>query len=225
MAVIEGVCRERGVKFIRVGSDVTWRREAFSSEGQSFQVKGLRGKYSLTLPLLGEYQLENAATAVAAVEILAERGVAASAKNIASGLAQVHWPGRLQVLRRKPWFIVDCAHNAYSAKRLVEALEAYFDFERAVLILGVSSDKDIRGMVAEFAPLFRIVMVTSTHHPRALEPIRLATEFSNRGIRAEVVENVASAVELALGKAKAGDLICATGSIFIVAEVMEYLPL
>jgi folylpolyglutamate synthase/dihydropteroate synthase len=68
-------------------------------------------------------------------------------------------------------------------------------------------------------------MVTSTHHPRALEPIRLATEFSNRGIRAEVVENAASAVELALGKAKAGDLICATGSIFIVAEVMEYLKL
>ncbi len=223
MAVIEGVCRERGVKLVKVGSDVTWRRKAFSSEGQSFQVKGLRGKYNLTLPLLGEYQLENAATAVAAVEVLAERGVVVGAEGIASGLAQVHWPGRLQVLRRKPWFIVDCAHNAYSAKRLAEALRAYFDFERAVLILGVSSDKDIRGMVAELAPLFPIVMVTSTHHPRALEPIRLAAEFSKRGIRAEVVENVASVVELALGKAKAGDLICATGSIFIVAEVMEYL--
>jgi dihydrofolate synthase/folylpolyglutamate synthase len=225
MAVIEGVCRERGVKFVRVGSDVTWRRKAFSSEGQSFQVKGLRGEYSLTLPLLGEYQLENAATALAAVEILVERGVVVGAKNIASGLAQVHWPGRLQVLRRKPWFIVDCAHNAYSAKRLAEALGAYFNFERAVLILGASSDKDIRGMVAELAPLFPIVMVTSTHHPRALEPVQLAAEFSKRGIRAEVAENVASAVELALARAKAGDLICATGSIFIVAEVMEYLPL
>ena len=223
MAVIEGVCRERGVGLVKVGSDVSWRRKAFSSEGQSFQVKGLRGEYSLTLPLLGEYQLENAATALAVVEVLAERGVAVEAKDIASGLAQVRWPGRLQVLRRQPWFIVDCAHNAYSAKRLAEALGEYFDFERAVLILGTSSDKDIGGMVAELAPLSPIVMVTSTHHPRALEPAKLAAEFSKRGIRVEVAENVASAVEMALARAKAGDLICATGSIFIVAEVMAYL--
>ena len=223
MAVIEGVCRERGAKFVRVGSDVTWKRRAFSSEGQSFQLKGLREKYNLNLPLLGEYQLENAATAVAAVEMLGERGVVVSAEAITSGLAQVHWPGRLQVLKRKPWFIVDCAHNAYSAKRLAEALKQHFDFEQAVLILGVSSDKDIEGMVAELAPLFPIVMVTSTHHPRALEPARLAAEFSKRGVTPEVVENVASAVELALARAKAGDLICATGSIFVVAEVMEYL--
>lgn len=224
-AVIEGVCRERGARFIRVGSDVTWRRGVFGSQGQSFQVKGLRGEYNLSLPLLGEYQLENAATAVAAVEVLAERGVVVSAENITSGLARVRWPGRLQVLRRKPWFIVDCAHNAYSAKRLVEALREYFEFERAVLILGVSSDKDFGGMVAELAPLFRIVMVTATHHPRALEPARLAAEFSKQGVTPEVAENVASAVDRALGKAESGDLICATGSIFVVAETMEYLAI
>jgi dihydrofolate synthase/folylpolyglutamate synthase len=221
MMVIEGVCRERGVKLVRVGREVTWKRGAFSGEGQSFQVKGLKGEYNLTFPLLGEYQLENAATAVATVEVLGERGV--SAESIAAGLAGVRWPGRLQVLRRKPWFIVDCAHNAYSAKRLVEALKQYFGFERAVLILGVSSDKDVKGMVAELAPLFKAVIVTATHHPRALEPARLAAEFSKQGIRAEVAENVASAVEMAVARAKEGDLICATGSIFVVAEAMEYL--
>jgi dihydrofolate synthase/folylpolyglutamate synthase len=221
MAVIEGVCRERGVKLVRVGRDITWKRGGFSGEGQSFQVKGLKGEYNLTLPLLGEYQLENAAAAVAAVEVLGERGV--SAESIAAGLAGVRWPGRLQVLRRKPWFIIDCAHNAYSAKRLVEALKQYFEFERAVLILGVSADKDVKGMVAELAPLFKVVMVTATHHPRALEPAKLAAEFSKHGIVPEIAENVASAVKLALARAKEGDLICATGSIFVVAEAMEYL--
>jgi dihydrofolate synthase/folylpolyglutamate synthase len=222
-AVIEGVCRERGVKLVKVGSDVTWRRGAFSSEGQSFKLNGIKGKYNLSLPLLGGYQLENAATAVAAVEILAEWGVVVSVESIASGLAQVHWPGRLQVLKQKPWFIVDCAHNAYSAKRLAEALREYFDFDRAVLILGVSSDKDIAGIVAELVPLSSIVIVTCTHHPRALESARLAAEFSKRGITPEVVGDVTSAVDLALARAKPEDLICATGSIFVVAEVMEYL--
>jgi len=219
IAVIEGVCRERGVKLVKVGRDVTWKRGSFSGEGQSFQVKGLKGEYNLTLPLLGEYQLENAATAVAAVEVLGERR-SVSAESIAAGLAGVSWPGRLQVLRRKPWFIVDCAHNAYSAKRLVEALRQYFEFEQAVLILGVSADKDISGIVAELAPLFKVVLVTAAHHPRALEPARLAAEFSKVGIRAEVAKNVASAVEMARARAKEGDLICATGSIFVVAEAL-----
>jgi dihydrofolate synthase/folylpolyglutamate synthase len=223
MSVIERVCRERGVKLIRVGRDVTWRWGAFSSEGQSFQVKGLQKEYNLNLPLLGEYQLENAAAAVAAVEVLAEQGTTVSAESIAAGLAGVRWPGRLQVLRRKPWFIVDSAHNAYSAKRLVEALKQYFGFERAILILGVSSDKDVKGMVAELYPLFKVVIVTAAHHPRALEPAKLAAEFSKVGIKAEVAENVASAVELALARAQKGDLICATGSIFVVAEASEYL--
>jgi dihydrofolate synthase/folylpolyglutamate synthase len=224
MTVIEGVCRERGARLVRVGSDVTWRRKAFGSERQSFQLEGLAGKYDLSLPLLGEYQLENAATAVAAVEILAERGVVVGAEAVTSGLEQVHWPGRLQVLRRKPWFIVDCAHNAYSAKRLAEALKQYFKFKRAVLILGVSSDKDVGGIVDGLASLSSIAIVTSTHHPRALEPASLAAQFSERGITPEVTENVVSAVDLALARARPEDLICATGSIFVVAEVMEYLP-
>jgi dihydrofolate synthase/folylpolyglutamate synthase len=223
MAVLEGVCRERGVRLVKVGSDVTWGRGAFSREGQSFQLKGLKGNYSLRLPLLGEHQLENAATAVAAVEILGDLGIKVSPKSIAAGLAGVHWPGRLQALRRKPWFIVDCAHNAYSAKRLAQALKQYFDFERLVLILGVSSDKDVAGMVAELAPLSSIVIATSAHHPRALEPKSLAAEFIKCGIKPQVAGNVTSAVDLALARAKPEDLICATGSIFVVAEVIEYL--
>ncbi len=224
MAVIEGVCREQAARLVKVGSDVTWERRAFSNEGQSFQLKGLKGEYSLSLLLLGEYQLENAATAVTAVEVLAEWGVVVGAENIASGLMQVRWLGRLQVLRQEPWFIVDCAHNAYSVKRLAEALRQYFDFERAIIILGVSSDKDINGIVAELMPLSSTVIVTSTHHPRALEPAKLAAEFSKRGITPEVVGDVTSAVDLALARARPEDLICATGSIFVVAEVMEYLP-
>jgi len=223
MEVIEGICCERGTRLVRVGSEVTWHRKAFSPEGQSFELKGMTGEYDLNIPLLGEHQLENAATAVATVEVLVELGAKVSPESIATGLGQVHWPGRLQILRREPWVIVDGAHNADSSRKLVETLKRYFDFERAVLILGVSSDKNIAGMAAELASLPDAVIVTRSHHPRAVEPARLASEFSKRGIISEVAENVASAVELALNKAMPGDLICATGSLFIVAEVMEYM--
>jgi len=157
------------------------------------------------------------------VEVLSNLGANMSPVSIASGLRQAHWPGRLQILQREPWVIVDGAHNADSSRKLVEALERYFDFDRVLLILGVSSDKNIAGIVAELASLPDAVIVTHSHHPRAVEPARLAGEFSKWGITPEVAENVASAVELALSKAMPGDLICATGSLFIVAEVMEYM--
>ncbi len=220
MEVIEMTCRERGARLVKVDKNA-WHRKAFSPEGQSFELSGSLRKYDLTVPLLGEYQMENAAIAVAAIEVLIESGAEVSVESIAEGLAQVRWPGRLQILRREPWVVVDGAHNAYSARKLVEALKQYFDFERAILIVGASSDKDVAGMVAELASLGGEVVVTGSRHPRAVAPAALADEFSKRGIAAEIAGNVASAVELALGKAAPGDLICATGSIFVIAEVME----
>jgi len=223
MEVIERVCRERGVKLIRVGGEVTWQRRGFSPEGQSFQLKGLAGEYNLSLPLLGEHQLENAATAVAVVEVLEEGGAKVSSENIAEGLAKVRWPGRLQILQREPWVIVDGAHNGDSARRLVRALKQYFNFGRTVLIFGASSDKNIASMVSELASFPDTVIVTHSRHPRAVETTRLVSEFARAGIIPEVAENVASAVALALAKAKPTDLVCATGSLFVVAEVMEYM--
>ncbi|GAI94734.1 unnamed protein product [marine sediment metagenome] len=78
-------------------------------------------------------------------------------------------------------------------------------------------------MIAELASLPDLVIVTHSRHPRAVEPATLVSEFSKLGVVSEVTENVASAVELALTRATPGDLICATGSLFIVAEVMEYM--
>jgi dihydrofolate synthase/folylpolyglutamate synthase len=221
MEVIAGTCRERGVRLVRVGTEVTWHKIGFSPEGQAFHLKGLEREYDLSIPLLGEHQLENAATAVAAVEVLAGRGASVSPESIAAGLEQVHWPGRLQVLRREPWVIIDGAHNAYSVRRLAEALRQYFNFERVILVLGVSSDKDVAAIVDEAASLTGEVIVVSSRHPRAVKPAVLVNEFSRWGIIPQVAAGVASAMELALARAAPGDLICAAGSVFVIAEVME----
>ncbi|MBI2979467.1 MAG: hypothetical protein HYY41_01330 [Chloroflexi bacterium] len=220
-AVIEQTCRNRQAKLVRVGSDVTWQSLGFDANQQSLRVKGRLGSYQLSIPLLGQHQMDNAATAVAALEVLVERGFAISGESIAKGLAQVNWPGRLQVLGRHPLLVVDGAHNPYSAGKLRQALEQYFKFDRAILIIGVSSDKDLAGMVSELSPLFDEVIATHSIHPRALATASIVAEFHRQGVAARATEDISSALPLALTLAGENDLICVTGSLFVVAGAIE----
>ena len=219
--VIEEACLNRGAELIRVGSDVTWRSLGFDSDRQSLQVKGRLNDYKLSIPLLGQYQLENAAVAVAALEVLAEKGFKISRDSIVNGLAKVNWPGRLQILSRHPLLVVDGAHNPDSAQKLKQSLEQYFNFDRAILVIGVSCDKDIAGIVSELAPLFGKVIVTRSRHPRAMAPPPIVAEFTRHGAEVEVAEDVSTALTLALGMAGARDLVCVAGSLFVVGEAIE----
>ena len=221
MEVIERVCREKQAPLVKSGRDVTWRRLGFDGTGQDFQVKGRLGDYDLRIPLLGAHQLENAASAVAAAEILSEEGAKIKSTDIVAGLAKVDWPGRLQVLRRAPWLVVDGAHNTYSMQRLGEALREYFVSKKLTLILGFSGDKDIRGMVAEAVKMTGNVILVASRHPRSVQAALLVEEFRQHGVEPRVTEGVGEAVKLALSGAGPDDLICAAGSIFVIAEVME----
>ena len=219
--VIEETCFSYGVELVKVGSDVTWQGLSSNLSRQLLQVKGRLDSYELSIPLLGDYQLGNAATAVAALEVLAGRGFNISKDSIISGLAQVGWPGRFQILSHHPLLIVDGAHNPDSAQRLKQSLEQYLDFDRAILVMGVSSDKDIAGIVSELAPLFDKVIITRSRHPRAMSLPLLKAEFRRHGVEAQAVEAVSEALSLALAQAGARDLICIAGSLFVVGEAIE----
>ena len=221
--MIAEVCGEKRARLVAVGRDVTWQKIAADISGQSLRVRGLLDSYDLAIPLLGEHQLENAATAVAALEALASCGVTIPAESIVGGLAEVRWPGRLEILSHEPLFLVDGAHNADSARRLKEAIKQYFDFQRLVLIIGVSSDKDIAGIAGELAPLSTVAIATRSRHPRALAPSLLLEELLKHGAYTELTESVAAATRRALALAEPRDLICATGSLFIAAEAIEFV--
>jgi len=220
-AVIEEACRERGSRLITVGKDIAWYRGRFSDSEQSFRFKGVRSEYDLSIPLVGEHQIDNAAVAVGCLEVLAATRPDIS-RAIPEGLSQVCWPGRLQVLHRDPLFVVDGAHNAYSVRKLGEALKHYFRFEHLILLVGVSGDKNVAGIGAEASRIASRVIVTRSRHPRAADAHVLAAEFSKHGCVPEIAEDTPSAAALAFAGAKAPDLICATGSLFIVSEAMEY---
>jgi dihydrofolate synthase/folylpolyglutamate synthase len=219
--VIRQTCRERGAQLLNVGKDVTWEGLSFDLDGQRLRVQGRRDIYELTIPLLGEHQLENAAVAVAALEVLADKGFNIAKESVVKGLKQVNWPGRFQLLSRCPLLIVDGAHNIGAARQMKQSIRQYFDFERAILVMGTSQDKDIASLVSELFPLFDQVMVTRSRHPRAMAPALLAAEFARHGVKAEVVPDVASALSRALALAGERDLVCVAGSLFVVGEAME----
>ena len=221
MEVIEKVCREKEVRLVKAGSDITWQKGEFTEGVQAFKVKGLNGEYYLQMPLLGEYQMENAAVAVAVVEVLAEKGATEVTKeSIINGLSRVSCPGRLQVLRREPWLVVDEAHNAYSMQKLGEALKEYFEYGKLTLILGFGWDKEVDGMVAEAAKISDDIILVASGHPKAVKTEVLKEKFNEYGISARTVESIPTGVKLALAQAGKNDLICAAGSIFVIAEVL-----
>jgi len=221
-SVIIDICREKEAKVVQVGKDIIWHKTGGDLHHQSLVVEGRMNKYHVNIPLLGDFQLENAAAAVAALEILASAGFAISAADIAQGLARVKWPGRFQILQKHPTVLVDGAHNVASMKGLVSNIKNYFNYKRIFLVFGTSCDKDIAGIINELVDLSPQVIVTQTEHSRAAPLSTLAAEFTKRGIEPENRETVTEAISRALSLADRTDIICVTGSLFVVAESLDY---
>ena len=119
------------------------------------------------------------------------------------GLAAVRWPGRLQVLRERPWLVVDGAHNGDSAARLAEALGECFAAGRRHLVFGTSVGKDVARMLDALLPLVSTVTLTRSHHERSVPLPDLANALATRGAEAIIVPKVREAIERALDGATA----------------------
>ena len=219
LAVIVEQCRSSGSELVLAGKDITWKRLGGDLNGQTFTVKGRNGNYQLRIPLLGDHQMENAGLAVAAVEALNQRGLHITRSHIERGLGSVTWPARLQVLNQAPLIIIDGAHNAYSMKALAESIKKYFPYKKLQIIFGSSGDKDIDGMAQVLAGLAGQVIVTSSHHPRAANAEQLARIFRQHSISVDIKHDAREALSAALASSGEDDMVLATGSLFLAAEV------
>ena len=251
MAVIESVAFDRGADLIKVGEDIDWVKKNISPEGQSAEVRGRRGKYDLWTPLLGEHQFENLTVAIGVLEVLMEQGIEISSQAIKEGAQSVRWPCRMEVLSRSPLIICDGAHNPHSVAALCGTLPEYFDYSKAVLIVGVSEDKDLPSIVevlASFLYSIRqdrganneqyfeytrdegpLIIATRSRHPRAIAPATLVEAFRSYDLEALSVNDMGEALGLAQRRAgKHGHdspetLVLVTGSLFVAAEAREVL--
>lgn len=177
--------------------------------------------FRLSTPLLGAHQIENAATAYAALDLFRMSGVPVSAEAICQGFEQVAWPGRFEILQQDPPVVVDSAHNRDSALRLRLALDDYFPQKEILLVFGASEDKDIQGMFHELMPRVRQVIATRSFHPRAIEPetlVRIAHQFARP---CKIVPDVADALEEALHLSGKDTLVLVAGSLFVAAGARE----
>ena len=220
-SAIDRVCRRLRVHPIQVGRDVTWEAGAAEAGGQSLLVQGRLGRYQLRIPLLGTHQLENAATAVAALEVLREQGHVIPDEALQQGFASVSWPCRMEVLSCAPVIVADGAHNVYSVEALLDSLPRYFKYRRLLLIVGFSWDKNVKEMVKRFSRADPLVFATGSRHPRSMAPGAVAALFRELGTPTVEVPTPKEALASALDEAGEDDLVLATGSLFVAAEVRE----
>ncbi len=222
LASILDACHRHSVDPVLVGRDVTWEPGGVSCGRQQFSVNGLMGSYDLDTPLLGEFQMENAATAVAAVEAMCRaQGFEMSPELMSLGFSRVSWPCRMEVVGHEPTVVVDGAHNDYSVDCLLDSLPDYFKFDRLVVIAGFSRDKNVEAMSASLSPAADLVVACQARHPRAMNAAELADLLLAKGARAEIADSPTQALEHARKMAGPQGMVLATGSLFLAAEIRE----
>jgi folylpolyglutamate synthase/dihydropteroate synthase len=178
----------------------------------------------LRLGLRGGYQWTNAAVAVAAAEALADRGLALPPGAVADGLAATRWPGRLEIIVvGPPMVLVDGAHNPAGAAALAAALAADFPATRRLLVLGVSADKDLHGILAALAPVVTQVYATEARHPRSASRETIARAARAFGLPVKTIPDVPAAIRFAQRQRRPGDLVVVAGSLYVVAEARAAL--
>ncbi len=221
LEVLERVANSKECTLILVGRDVNFGRLGASLDSQTLYLYSSTSssKMMVTIPLLGEHQVENAATAYAALKA---SGIELPDESIQKGFSQVKWRARFEIMRRDPPVIFDSAHNQDSFIKLRQTLDEYFPGQQAYLIFGASEDKNIPGMFAEMKPKIKKLIVTRADHPRALQPEQIVELADQAGVESEAVSPVEAALARALElSAKDGSIVLSAGSMFVTAEVMQ----
>lgn len=238
---------ERTPSVLRVlATEATEREAAMSVLGRDFELRDNRvafgGRYlsvrttsrtygDLFLPLHGSHQGHNAAVALEAVtEFLPPASLEDDLVN--EGLAAASSPGRLEIVTTRAAeaetaeavpLLLDVAHNPDGVAALVNALAEEFAFERVVFVVGILADKDHEGMITEMSRLESTLVCTQAAGVRSVPANDLAKSAEAAGLPCVAVEGVAAAVRTAQEMARPQDLICVTGSHYVVGEARDIL--
>jgi len=218
--IFKKTCQKKQARFLRLGEEIKVRKWAsgfFSFRGQSKHYDHLK------CPLKGSHQINNAALAVSAVLLLADRGVDVKDDAIRQGLMETKWEGRLEVLHSNPTILIDGAHNPAGISTLCAALKSEFHYRNLTVIFGVLDDKDYRSMLRRIAPLADQLILTRPESERALSPARILPLAMQIHQRVRIVEKPEQALQKSLAVATPDDLICVTGSLYLIAAAKRFI--
>lgn len=219
---IRAVAAARGAPVISVGEDIEFRRGAHTLESQEVLIREPGADWtSLEIPLIGLHQVENAATAWAALRTAASKGLEIAGDAVARGFAGVKWPGRFEFLSKTPSIILDAAHNEDSARHLSETLQTYFPGRRLTVIFGASGDKAVDAFLQIIRPLTHRLIATRSEHPRAMAPADLIERAAAMGFNVVGTQNIEEALHVGLADLIPEDVLLITGSVFVVGAARE----
>lgn len=215
-------CQEFSIAPLLVGRDIQWRLVKQNGTSQTFEIITSQTHYkNLKTTLLGAHQVINAASAVGAVEALKSFGIKIPAQAVSTGITRTRWPLRFEVASRKPLTIIDCAHNVDSAEVLVETFQKIFPRKKAIVILGVSQDKDVKGFCRVIRTIAQRLILTKANHPRAFDFSKMDTQAVFGRLPVDHCPSVPKALADAFKKRSNDSVILITGSVFVAAQAGE----
>jgi dihydrofolate synthase/folylpolyglutamate synthase len=221
--VVAARAAQVGATVLHEGSDWEILDPLIAVGGQAFGLRTPRATYEdLYVPVFGRYAARNAAAGAVAFEALTEQAL--DEATLREGLAAMRAPGRLEVVGHAPAVVLDGAHNPDGAAALAEELPRFFRWDRLHVVLAVSANKDVAGVVGPIAALADAVYATRNDSVRSAEPEVVARAARDAGAgTVEVQPSVAVALDAARGAARPGDLVLLTGSLFTVGDAKRAL--
>ena len=228
--VLKRIAKQTGTPLMFTGKDID-----FSLRVESSRTGGCMTRICLTtpssrfehlpVPLAGEHQALNCGLALALLDQLKGQGIKIDDELAKRGLANVYIPGRMEMINSDPRILVDGAHNAASVRALMRALGQHVPYDSLVLIFGCAADKDIPGMMKQLASgADKVVFTRAKSSPRAAKPKDLAAVYDEvSGRQAQITDSLTAAMRIGINAVSREDLVCVTGSFYLVGEAKEML--
>ena len=218
-AVYERVCAERDVSLRKADFDGLVLK-AHTLEGQVFDCGSRK---NLVLPLLGDHQLHNASVVLSIADTLIGEGWNISEQNIYDGIRDVRWPGRFDIVCRKPLFIIDGGHNPQCIEALVKNIRDYLAGKKVVALTGVLADKDYADMYKPVMPLVDRFVCITPPNPRKLEAEQLSRYLRQAGAQAQASESILDGVKQAMDLAGEDGVVLCFGSLYSIGGIRDAL--
>jgi dihydrofolate synthase / folylpolyglutamate synthase len=180
----------------------------FEYQGQEYEIA-----------LLGRHQIVNALLAITVIRVLQRSGYDINIRAIKEGLIATSWSGRFEIIARKPYFIIDGAHNEDAARKLAESVREYFSDRRVIFIMGIFADKAYPRIMELTAPLASVIITLMSNNSRSLSSADLALEAQKYCSTVFDAKTAEQAVQLAYETAKEEDVIIAFGSLSFLGDI------
>ncbi|SEF71610.1 dihydrofolate synthase / folylpolyglutamate synthase [Caloramator fervidus] len=218
--VIRKVAKEKNSKIYDVNM-FKYKLKENSIDGVVFDVYGYKEYKDVKIRLLGEHQILNCLTSITAVEALRDLKVEIDDYALYKGLEEAIWPGRFEVIKRKPYVILDGGHNLQGISVLVKSIKQYFSGKRILVVVGMLKDKDYVNMVQKLFEISDSFITVPVKSPRALTSNELANLIRFFGKNVFEAYDIKQAINVAFKSDY--DVILFCGSLYMIGEARTTL--